>query len=515
MRTDPLLAVILLCASILPAVAAEPEADPLKSQNAEGKSGSYHLTFDEEFNQFNASRWQTCDFWEMRNNPGDFQAQWFADSTSVSEDGTKVGHHPFSVENGVLKIIAQPTPAQVYSGPQNLPFVSGQLTSAHKFTQRYGYFELRAKVPAGKGLWSRFWLLTDDGIWPGEYDVFEILGKEKNDIHQNTHYRTATQPHGVEGGTYKAINPYDGEFHTYGFLWEKTGVTWYVDGVATLTKSNRVDIPMYVLIDLAVGKDPGNLWPGEPEATATWPARMELDYYRVYSNDPSLASVTPDAGYSPSRLQEGRVVESTSLTHALPAGWTAGDLGTPSVSGSSSWNQLTDEWMVKGTASSSQSQFASCPFPGDGVVTATLQNVTNINQHVIRAGIAIRAGRDEKAREISLVYRVTYQGPKLDREVVLQESADGRITDLAVVPGKVEVPVAFRLERKGQLCTASCSTDGGRTWITVGSPQALGMSGPVCAGLLVGGYQAKPLRLARAIFSEVTVTHPEAPARLP
>ena len=514
MRTDALLAMFLLCGSCLPVVAADREVDPAKTQITDAKAAKYHLTFDDEFNQFNASRWKTCDFWDMRNNPGDFQAQWFADSTSVSEDGTKVGHHPFIVENGILKIIAQPTPAKVYSGPQNLSFVSGQLTSAHKFTQRYGYFELRAKVPAGKGLWSRFWLLTDDGIWPGEYDVFELLGKEKNDIHQNTHYRNATQPHGVEGGNYKAINPYDGEFHTYGFLWEKTGVTWYVDGVATLTKSNRVEIPMYVLIDLAVGKDPGNLWPGEPEATATWPARMELDYYRVYSNDPSLASVTPDPGYTPSRLPEGRIIESTASTHSLPAGWTAGDLGTPTVPGSSSWNQDTNEWIVKGTASSSQCQFASCPLPGDGVVTATLQNVTNINQHVIRAGIAIRAGRDENARELSLVYRITYQGPKLDREVVLQESGNGSITDLAVMPGKVEVPITLRLERKGQQCLASYSADGGRTWVTVGAPQATKMSGPTSAGLLVGGYQASHLRLARAFFTDVTVVH-DVPARSP
>ena len=74
-------------------------------------------------------------------------------------------------------------------------------------------------------MWSRFWLLTDDGNWPGEYDIFEVLGKETNAVHQTTHYKTATNPHLADGAKYTGINPVDGQFHTYGFLWTKTSVT--------------------------------------------------------------------------------------------------------------------------------------------------------------------------------------------------------------------------------------------------------------------------------------------------
>jgi beta-glucanase (GH16 family) len=315
-------------------------------------AADYHLTFDDEFNRFNSSRWQTTDFFGMRNNGGDYQAQWFADPTFVPQGSIQKPYSAFSSTNGILTIRAQPTPANTYSGAtansRAQPYVSGQITTAHKFTQRYGYYELRAKLPPGKGLWSRFWLLTDDGDWPGEYDICEVLGKDKpGKVRQTTHYKDANKPHGIDGCAYAGIVPTDGQFHIYGFLWGPKSVTWYVDGVATLKQINRINIPMYILLDLAVGNDPGNTFPGNPDDTTPWPANMEMDYIRVYSNDPSLPSVTPDAGYKPSVLPEGNQVVTTPTTAKLPDGWTSGDIGSPDVNGSSTWNPITGEWMVK------------------------------------------------------------------------------------------------------------------------------------------------------------------------
>ena len=145
-------------------------------------AASYHLTFDDEFNSYNSSRWQTADFYGMRNNGGDFQGQWFCDPTYSPSGYT--AYNPFIASgSGTLIIRAQPTNGTSYysgglSGSSAQPYVSGQLTTAHKFTQRYGYFELKAKLPPGKGLWSRYWFLTDDGAWPGEYDAFEVRMNE-------------------------------------------------------------------------------------------------------------------------------------------------------------------------------------------------------------------------------------------------------------------------------------------------------------------------------------------------
>ena len=476
----------------------------------------YHLTFDDEFDGFNSFHWQTADFSGMRNNGGDYQAQWFADPAYVPAGSTQKPYNAFNFTNGVLSIRAQPTPYNTYSGAtasfRAQPYVSGQLTTAHKFTQRYGYYELRAKLPPGKGLWSRFWLLTDDGNWPGEYDVFEVLGKENPvKIHQTTHYRDASTRHGMDGFTYAGIVPTDGKFHIYGFLWEPKTVTWYVDGVATLKQINRISIPMYVLLDLAVGNDPDNAWPGNPDNSTHWPANMEMDYFRIYSNDPSLPSVNPDAGYKPSVLPEGNMVETAPTTAKLPAGWISGDIGSPDVKGSSTWNMITSEWMVKGTGYGisgygDQCQFAGVPLSGDGSVTATVLDATVINTDDVKSGVMIRESTGRSAREISLLHSTFGNNQTLTTSLVFQSRSDanGTTVKLATV-ANIKAPVTVRLIRSGNTFTGEYSINGGRTWTAVGTPQTIPMAGTLQAGLAVGGNQSNYHRLARANFINVSV----------
>ncbi|MGH3523406.1 MAG: glycoside hydrolase family 16 protein, partial [Mycobacterium sp.] len=63
-------------------------------------------------------------------------------------------------------------------------------------------------------------------------------------------------------------------------------IEWQVDGhvTQTMTKEQAGDgwvfnHPFYILLNLAVGGD----WPGTPDATATFPAKMLVDYVRVYT----------------------------------------------------------------------------------------------------------------------------------------------------------------------------------------------------------------------------------------
>ncbi len=466
---------------------------------------SYHLTFDDEFNAFNGDRWQTADFWGMRHNGGDFQGQWFADPKYVPEKSDQKPYNAFIPGNGTLAIRAQPTPIGIYSGltsySKSQPHVSGQLTSAHKFTQRYGYYELRAKLPPGKGLWSRFWLLTDDGIWPGEYDVFEVVGRENpSPVHQTTHYRNAVTEHGMDGVTYAGINAADGKFHTYGFLWEPKTVSWYVDGVRTAIQENRINTPMYVLIDLAVGNDPPTTWPGSPDKTTPWPADMELDYYRVYSNDPSLPSVTPDAGYTPSVLPEGLQVKETAKAAQLPSGWSAADLApTPTFPGSSTWNSATGEWMLKATSyADGNLQFASTPLVGEGAIVATVLSQTSINQDTIRSGVMIRDG---SRGSVSLLQTHLAFDKTTTNGLIFQ--ASGSINATTVTVPNISLPVTLRLIRSGNTLTGAYSTDDGLTWTDVGSATGTKM-GELQAGIVQGGDHGTR-KLARSTICNVSV----------
>ena len=57
-----------------------------------------------------------------------------------------------SVSSGMLHISAAARPGD------GLPYTSGTITTRGKFSQQYGYFEMRARVPQGQGLWPAFWL---------------------------------------------------------------------------------------------------------------------------------------------------------------------------------------------------------------------------------------------------------------------------------------------------------------------------------------------------------------------
>src|SRR5579871_6822795 len=84
-----------------------------------------------------------------RTLPGNKEAEYYSDPS--------VGENPFSLSGGVLHIAAKPAAAG--SNPYGLPYDSGLITTYKSFSQLYGYFEVRAELPAGTGLWPAFWLL--------------------------------------------------------------------------------------------------------------------------------------------------------------------------------------------------------------------------------------------------------------------------------------------------------------------------------------------------------------------
>lgn len=59
---------------------------------------------------------------------------------------------------------------------QKIRFASGEITTAHTWAQTYGYFEIEARIPRGKGRWPAFWLTFAGVGWPPEIDVFEAYG---------------------------------------------------------------------------------------------------------------------------------------------------------------------------------------------------------------------------------------------------------------------------------------------------------------------------------------------------
>jgi Beta-glucanase/Beta-glucan synthetase len=191
-------------------------------------------------------------------------------------------------ENGSLKLVAR-----IKDGLKRFGLESGMLRS--KWTGKYGYFECRMKVPRGRGMWPAFWLNPEDGKWPPEIDIVEIVNNGRDTTKNSFHilHNRFEAPVDIETklDKWKSYRPgfdYADDFHTFAVEWTPETVTHYVDDVEVArrrfnwTHTDGSDGgPAHVLLNLAVG---GN-WPGPPTSEEDFPAELEVKYIRVWQKD--------------------------------------------------------------------------------------------------------------------------------------------------------------------------------------------------------------------------------------
>ncbi len=215
------------------------------------------------------------------------EQQIYVDPTYAGSGQTPLGLNPFSVSDGVLTIKAEKTPTEDLGVLWNQPYTSGLLTTADTFYQQYGYFEMRAAMPTGKGVWPAFWLLPKDQSYGLEVDVTELVGS--NMSYQTAHY----WQDGIRTKSSIGI-PVDDvtQFHTYGLLWTAQEIAWYIDGVEVNSMATPADLnkPMYILANLALG----GKWAGPVPADFV-SAEMKIDFIHAYSVDPDATAATVNA----------------------------------------------------------------------------------------------------------------------------------------------------------------------------------------------------------------------------
>jgi beta-glucanase (GH16 family) len=207
------------------------------------------------------------------------ERQIYVDPSFAGTGDEPLGLDPFAIDDGMLHITATRVPPEVSAKMWDYPYASGLITTRRSFSQTYGYFEMRARLPEGKGLWPAFWLLPADGDWPPELDVMEMLGDDPTTIHLTVH----TAASGKKKSRHREAEVEDASetFHVYGAWWGPTEVIWYIDGeeVARAPTPDDMHEPMYMLANLAVG----GKWPGEPDDTVEFPAVMTVDYIRAFA----------------------------------------------------------------------------------------------------------------------------------------------------------------------------------------------------------------------------------------
>lgn len=184
------------------------------------------------------------------------------------------------IENGVLNIRAIKTATDV---------ISARVNTIKSWT--YGYFEMRARLPKGKGTWPAFWMMPKNGnAWPGcgEIDIMEEVGADPNIVSSSIHCTDYNHTIGTQKTAARNIGTAEDEFHIYALEWTEDYIKTYVDGQLLFTFANDkqgkdstwpFNKPFYLKLNLAWGGDWGG-YKGVDESAL--PATYTIDYVRVF-----------------------------------------------------------------------------------------------------------------------------------------------------------------------------------------------------------------------------------------
>jgi beta-glucanase (GH16 family) len=213
-------------------------------------------TFDDEFNTLNRNVWNDH-IWYETSNP------------TIN----------YAVENGTLKI----WPMRDASGN----FFNRTLDTDGHFSQLYGFFEIEAKLPYGKGPWPAFWIFNHIGDRRPEIDIMEAYpgagpasGWSDANLHPKAYDMTVWSDATSMAGTKMLPTPdLSAAFHKYGMKWEPTRVTFYFDGKQVYAVDVTMTDPLYLLLSLWFGSASGTPDNTTPTGKSN---SYEINYVRVW-----------------------------------------------------------------------------------------------------------------------------------------------------------------------------------------------------------------------------------------
>lgn len=199
-------------------------------------------------------------------------------------------------------------------------YTSARVNSAASWT--YGRFEIRAKLPSGRGTWPALWMLASQSTygtqyWPdnGEIDIMEHVGYDPNVVHATVHTKAFNHNIGTQVGESIQVPTAMTDFNVYAVEWRPNEIRAYVNGEHYFTFANSesytwrewpFDRDFHLLLNIAVG----GAWGGAQGVDDTiFPQEMVIDYVRVYQEAnpyPEVSLVSPSGGTT---VEAGGTVE--------------------------------------------------------------------------------------------------------------------------------------------------------------------------------------------------------------
>ena len=207
-------------------------------------------------------------------------------------------HENLRLQDGKLIIEARKDPKATrnLAGWGGQSYSSAKIVSQGKASFRYGFVEVRAKLPCTGGTWPAIWMMPEGAApWPegGEIDIMEHVGSQPHVVHANLHTKLFNhQLHTGRGADFPLPTSCEA-FHRYQMDWQPHAITIGVDDHAYMqVRDNQAggrrawpfDTPFYLILNLAMGGD----WAAAKGMDdAALPQRFEVDYVRVWRTGPA------------------------------------------------------------------------------------------------------------------------------------------------------------------------------------------------------------------------------------
>lgn len=313
---------VTLSASALSAAEAQ------KDHTAELRA-RHALVFKDDFNDFSATAEDHGGLWatslrrgaRIHNSSPDTV---YSDATFSAAMAASPSMNPYALQGGVLTIKGGEIPKNALprvlaslgdrapadrTGPNALRYYSGSINSHPSWSQTYGYFEMRAKLPRGQGFWPAFWLTASVG-WPPEIDILEAVYNAKtgagvNTVHSGVHYRpldTAGNPNGprVSFAANTLVSPKDDmydAFHLYAAEWTSDWISFFFDGrlIYRAPTPRQVNSPMIMVANLQIGtRQPQPRWAQDLADARDLSNTMQIDFISAYRSTSAYPAVAVD-----------------------------------------------------------------------------------------------------------------------------------------------------------------------------------------------------------------------------
>ena len=181
-------------------------------------------------------------------------------------------------------------------------YTSGRVNTDDKFSTTYGRFDIKAKLPNGKGSWPAIWMLGESISsigWPqcGEIDIMEHVGYDQGLVHGSIHTQEYNHMYGTQKSGSKYVNDVTDTFHIYSLEWSPFYLRYLIDNEPFFFVYNDsngdagkwpFNDPHYLILNLAIGGD----WGGVQGVSASaFPMKMLIDYVRVYKKSDTYNDV--------------------------------------------------------------------------------------------------------------------------------------------------------------------------------------------------------------------------------